>query len=345
MKRLLYLIFFVALNFTFFSCNSPQNSSKQTVEAIAINTEEVSLNETERVIQLSGNIEGNKTVKLGFMLSGKIKSFPWKEGEFISSGQLVASLDTELYQLALDGASTQVEQLEAENKRLKYMHDRQSISDADYDKIVYGLRLAKTQQKKAQIDIKNTQLQAPFSGIILKKLNEEGEIVAQGYPVVAISDISKVNVLTYVPDRDLKFLKIGQKAKVRIAALDQEVEGIVKEVGGLSEPTTRTFTVKIQVENSSKLIRPGMIAEISIHTTEKRKAVTVSAQAILNDVDGSKYVYVFESSKDKAYKRKVIVGSFMETNVEILEGLGEGEQVVIAGQHRLADGESVQLKK
>lgn len=326
------------------SCGSKDETPK-TDAAIPVITATVKNSSTNASLSVSGNIEGNTTVRIGFMVAGKINYIAVQEGQPVTKGQLVASLDPANYSIAKQLADVQVNQAMDEFKRVKILHDRNSISESDYNKVGFAVDQAKTQQQLQAKNLSDTKLFSPISGILLKKMAEVGEITGQGNPILVISDIAKVKVSAYIPENDLHSVRIGQTAEVEITALGSTHTGKVTEVGSAADPTSRSFTVKIELDNPKLLIRPGMIAEIRISGNETREVVTISPESILRDTDGQSYVYVVSEDQHKAFKRKIILGALNNNLIEVTSGLKAGDILVTGGQHKLSDGSLITLTK
>jgi membrane fusion protein, multidrug efflux system len=321
------------------------NTSENPVAAIPVQTEQVKTVTTNDEISISGNIEGNTTVRLGFMVAGKIDFISINEGENILKGQIVASLDPSNYNIAKEMADVQVNAVTDEFNRLKLMHDRNSISDGDFSKISFSLQQVKVQQKLHEKNLTDTKLYAPISGVLLKKLTEAGEIVGVGIPLFVISDISRVKVIAYIPEGELHNITLGQSATVIISSLSSTYKGKVIEVGSAADVTSRAFTVKIELQNPHLLIRPGMIAEVRLPSTSQREMMLLPAEAILRDPDKQSYVFVVDARQNKAFKRKISIGPIIDNKVAITSGLTNGETVVTSGQTKLNDASLISIIK
>jgi RND family efflux transporter MFP subunit len=293
----------------------------------------------------SGNVEGRKTVKLGFLVPGRINYIAAAEGEMIEAGQLLASLDPESYRLAKEMADANLDQVQDEYQRLSIMHERKSLSDSDFSKVTNALKAARAQQKLQTKNLADTKLYSPISGVLLKKGVEVGEIIGSGLQIFAVSDIGVVHVNASVPETEVHQIKIGSDAFVTLSSLDKTFSGKVVEVGSLAEPTTRSFSVKIELKNPKRIIRPGMTAEVKIPTGRSAEVIAIPPEAVLRDVDNSSYVFVVDWTKSQAFKRKIALGRMMQSSVEVTSGLAAGEWVVIGGQHKLNDGSAIELKK
>lgn len=341
---ILYVLPSVVLMLAACNQNQPEQKTLATATTIPVSVEEVQTSAINSDISVSGNIEGNTTVRLGFLVAGKVNFIAAREGQAIKKGQLVASLDPTNYHIAKQLADVQTNAVTDEFNRLKLLRDKGSVTESDFSKVNFSLQQAQLQQQLHQKNESDTKLYAPISGMLMKKLTEVGEIVGTGIPCFVISDISRVKVLAYIPEGELHFIKIGQRADITISALDKTFSGRVIEVGSAADVTSRAFTIKIEVENPGQTIRPGMIAEAKIKVNATSEMVLLPVESISRDINNQTYVYVVDKSVNKAFKREVSIGKMIENKVEIIKGLNTGDVVVTAGQNKITDGALVTIK-
>ena len=325
------------------ACKHNSASISNEDKSIVVITEQISETTHHQHVSVSGNIEGNKTVKLGFMVGGKINGINFSEGQNVGEGQLVATLDPTNYNIAKEIADVQVGQVTDEYNRLQLMHERNSVSESDFKKIDFALQGARAQQKLQVKNLSDTRLYSPISGIVLRKLAEPGEIVATGSVVMVVSDIRTVKVNAYIPENQLSQIKIGQSAEVTIGALGENITGKVIEVGGAADVSTRAFTVKIEIENPKQKIRPGMIAEINMDGQDESQVLTIPAQAILRTPDGQPFVFIV--SNGQAFQRNISTGSIYGDRIEIVSGLSANEFLIVGGQQKLSNGSKITSSK
>jgi RND family efflux transporter MFP subunit len=328
----------------FASCSSREaHKSDNNSAAINVKTETVKYAAVAHQVAVSGNVEGNTTVDLSFMVGGKINYVSNHEGEKISQGQLIASLDPANYATAKRLADVQVNITADDFNRLKILYDKGSLSENDFSKISFSLQQAKLQQQLQAKNLSDTRLYSPIGGILLKKQTEVGEVVSVGMPLFVISDIRKVKVLAYIPEGELHEIRIGQTADISIPSLDTTFVGKVKEVGSAADATSRAFTIKIEIENPDLLIRPGMIAEASIATNNKKPAILLPAECIQQDLANQSFVFVVDKAQNKVFKRRVSLGNMIDNKIEVVSGLSDEEVVVTSGQKRLSDGSLISI--
>lgn len=333
---------------TFMACsNDYQTEATQDVTdtTVTVETTPVASAPVESPLSASGTVEGATTVKLGFMVPGKVSSISTGVGQPIAKGQLLARLEQTNYVLNEQLAQVQLSEVSDEHTRLKLLHERGSISESDFVKSGLALQKATLQQKLEAKNLDDTRLIAPISGILLDKQVEVGEIVTAGAPLLTLADISKVKVSVYVPETELSGLHAGKSAQVEIPALGKSFTGKIIEIGTLAETASRAFTIKIQVDNAALQIRPGMIAQVKIAGNTTRQVIQLPLECVLHEPGNESYVYIAGNSGRTAFKRKVSLGAIMASKIEILSGLATGEQVITSGQTKLSDGCSITIQK
>jgi RND family efflux transporter MFP subunit len=328
------------------SCGAKEKRTDASANAaISVVTEPVQLSRSGSELSVSGNVEGFKTVRVGFLVGGKIDYIAHEEGQMLSQGQLTASLDPTSYSLAKQAADVHVMQLTDDYNRLKIMHDRSSVSESDFKKISFAVDEATTEKRLQGKNLSDTRLYSPITGVLIKRLAEKGEITSVGNPVLVIADISTVKVNAYIPENELHNIQIGQKATVQISALDTSYLGKVTEVGSAADPSSRTFTIKVEVPNPKRQIRPGMVAEIKLSSKDSHAALTVPAETVLHNTNEESYVYVIDKNQNKAFTRNVSIGQLVNNRIEITTGLSAGEVIVTGGQQKLSNGAFVTISK
>jgi RND family efflux transporter MFP subunit len=205
------------------------------------------------------------------------------------------------------------------------------------------LKQAQAMSELADSNLADTKLFSPMEGYVVKKLMESGETVAPGYPVVVLGQLGEIEVEIGVPDAIINKLKIGEKAKVFVYGIEKEFEGSISEIGTTADTQTRVFPVKIKINNKDLVLKPGMVAKVTIALGNK-KGIFVPVDSIMKMPEGS-VIFVYSPEKSRVLKRKVALGELIKDNVEIKKGLKPGEKVVIKGQLKLKDKDQVKVEE
>jgi len=265
----------------------------------------------------------------------------------------------------LEQARAAYEQAEDEYRRMKILFERKSLAPNDFKKIethwqvakqryeeaLEGARRedreaaeAKARQAEANVRlnrkrVEDTQLRAPIAGVVARRLADTGEMIAAGMPVVALMKLHPARVRVGVPEAEIGKVRIGQRARVRVPSLGgREFPAKVELVGFAAEPQSRTFPVRLLAPNPALELRAGMIAEAEIDTDARVAVRTVPAEAVWRDPQGLTHVFVYSPQSGRVHARRVRTGRGAGLEVEIAEGLNDGDLVVVGGQHKVKDG-------
>jgi RND family efflux transporter MFP subunit len=200
---------------------------------------------------------------------------------------------------------------------------------------------AKAMSDLAHSSLDDSRIYAPLSGVVVKKLAESGELAATGYPVMVLGELSKIEVEIGVADEYINQLRIGQTAKVYVYGLKRGFSGVITEIGAMADEKTRTFPVKLTVNNPYKQLKPGMIAKVTV-PLNSTSAILVPVDSIVNMSDGSG-VFVYVPKSGTVVRRKIVTGDLVKEKIEILQGLHQGEQIVVSGQFKLKNHDRVRV--
>ena len=240
-------------------------------------------------------------------------------------------------QQRLDEAMLQVTISEAEYRSAKEKLTllRKGARQEDRDALLAQIRQAKAALRLAQIHLKSTTIRAPISGIISKRFLDQGAFVSTTTPIVRIVAMDMVKALVQVVESDLAQLRVGAVAEIYVGAYREQVfGGVVVRISPTVDPESRTADVEIQVENRDHRLKPGMFARVNL-VVQRRNGVLLLLKDSLVRESGPTRVFVHENGR--ASLREISLGLEGEKYVEVLRGLREGEEVIVAGQYELKD--------
>lgn len=196
----------------------------------------------------------------------------------------------------------------------------------------------------ARKNLEDTTIKAPFSGLITARFVDEGVQVytAPKTDILKLTDVSRVKVEVPVSERDFPRVKIGTPAEIKLDALAGEIfQGHVTRIIPEINPISRNFNVNMEIPNPTLRLKCGMFASIRLFAGQK-ETLTISREILVTDlVTGVSYAFVVEG--DQAVRRRLILGERSGLLIEVLEGLKEGENLVVKGQNRLQHGSKVKI--
>jgi len=322
------------------SCSQKKETSK-TVNVPKVSVREIKTATDAETFHYSGTIEADNTVVLGFSVAGRVDKVLVQEGQKVNKGQLLASIDATTYKNASDIAHAGLEQANDNYERLKSLYEKGSLPERDFIAVKVAVVQAGANKNLAAKNLSDTKLYAPFSGIITSKMTDMGATVAPGVPAFTIMKTDKVFAKASIIESEISKLRIGGDAIVEIPSINTSFTGTVAIVNPSADALTRTFNVKVRLDNTENKLLPGMISNITIKTGNEVSVITVPSESIIRDADDILYVYVVEDKK--AIRKRISLGGFKGNEVVVTHGLSLGDKVVIAGQRNLRDGQTVSL--
>lgn len=257
-------------------------------------------------------------------------------GDHVRKGQVLVQLDaSNLRQLKL-----QLENQRVEFKRTEQLYQVGGASKAEYDNAKLQLDVYSTQLKQLT---ENTQLVSPISGIVTARNYDDGDMYA-GNPVLTIEQMNPVKVIVNISEVYYKQVSKGMPVEIQLDAYEGETfSGKVTIVYPTLDEATHTFPVEVTIDNASQKVRPGMFARATVNFGTKNH-VLVPDEALVKQIGaGDRYVYVYKDGK--VSYNKVVLGKHIGNYYEILSGVNPNDDVVVAGQSRLANGREVEVVK
>lgn len=199
--------------------------------------------------------------------------------------------------------------------------------------------IAYVDRDEVGFEFEKAPIESPLSGLVGRIYVDKGTAVTPQTQVALVVDMDKVEINLNIPEKFLSQVEVGQKAELKVDAYaDKNFEGQIVNISPVVDLDTRTFPVKIMVSNEEHLLNPGMFARVKLIIEERQHVPAVIKEAVIGR-GANTYVYVVNDSI--ARQRPVRLGIHEGPVYEVLEGLKEGEKVVIMGQQRLRDGMKV----
>jgi multidrug efflux system membrane fusion protein len=317
-----------------------------------------------QLVQTVGTVEAYSTVDIRPQVSGALQTISFAEGQDVTAGDLLFTLDPQPYQVALNQAQAtlakdvaQADNAEAMRGRSQDLLKRGILAPQDYDTSATTAAALKAtvQADQAQVDNAKLQLQytkitAPVSGRTGALLVHEGNLVrtTDTTSLVVINQVLPIRVVFGVPAEFLSAVRSGQAATplttTARAAGSHEVlsRGTVSFIDNTVDPSTGTLKVKGTYPNSDRKLWPGELVEVSLQLSVAARATVVPAAAVQNGQQGQ-YVYVVNADRTVAF-RPVQVSLRTGDDVVVSTGLKVGEEVVTDGQLGLTPGSKIQIK-
>lgn len=312
-----------------------------------VKVEKVSLASSEITKTYSGIVKEANNMSVAFKVAGNIKKIYVKEGDFVEKGQLIAEMDRRDYEIQATVAQAQYDQVKAEVSRVKQLHERNSVTDNDYDKAISGEKLVTAQLKRANDQLNDTKLHSTFSGYIQKLNYTEGELIDAGMPIV-----SMINVAFYKVEVDVPLSTYIQRPNFTNFSCSQEKLG-VKNVPlvfiGFNKKANNNQLYRLYFRLTpadAKRLAPGMNVEVDItYGSQGENPVSVPINSIFKEGDNS-FVWIYKKGSGSVEKKKIVTDGLTPSGeIRIVSGLDGTEQIVVAGVNSLRNNEKVEVLK
>ncbi|GAB3492527.1 efflux RND transporter periplasmic adaptor subunit [Curvibacter fontanus] len=298
--------------------------------------------------QAVGSLRSRQGVMLRPEVSGRITQLNFRDGERVRKGQLLVQFDDQLQLAQVKQSQAELSIAQANHKRNQELLAQNFVSQRSLDESAANLEVAQAKLALAQATAARLKIVAPFDGIAGIRNVNVGDYLKDGADIVNLEDIDKVFVDYRLPERFQTLVKRGQKAQIELDALPgRKFEARVEAVDPLIDANGRSIGVRASIDNKQLLLRPGMFARVSTVFGVREKARVIPEEAIVPQ-GGKAFVIQLVPGPDNdtlvSKRVEVKVGIRSPGQVEIVEGLKEGNTVVTAGQQRLQrDGSPVKV--
>lgn len=306
-------------------------------------------------ISLIGTVESWRTSRVASEASGRVEALLVRRGASVKKSQVLARLGASELLLKLkeseargNAAIARLAKARDDLKRAEKLMKASLVSEKIYREAKHSLRemeesVIVNKAAKLQLEdlLSKKEVRAPFTGIVTKELISEGEWLTKGDSVLQLVDASKVRILMDLPEKYVSDVLIGATVQVEFDAIPGEsFSGIIHALVPEGDRSARIFPLEIHVENTDFRIKEGMLARMRFELGRTRSVLMAHKDAVIRK-DGQAFLFVV--AEGKAFKQSLKLGKSKGSLIEINGDIQEGAQVVIRGNERLRNGQTVQV--
>ena len=354
----------VAIAILWFCFGGKSKSANYVIE-----TAQAVRGDVSEAVTATGTIEPVTQVEVGTQVSGIIDKLYADYNSIVTKGQLIAEMDKVTLQSELtsqqatyDGAKAEYEYQEKNFFRNKALHEKQLISDTDYEQSVYNYEKAKSNYESSQASLAKAErnlsyapITSPIDGVVINRAVEEGQTVASGFETPTLftiaADLTQMQVVADVDEADIGGVEEGQRVSFTVDAYPNDTfEGTVTQIrlgedsstssGSSTSSTVVTYEVVISAPNPDLKLKPRLTANVTIYTLDRKDVLSVPARAlrftperpligendIVKDCESPHKLWTREGNTFTAHP--VTVGISNGINTEIISGISEGATIV-----------------
>ncbi len=311
------------------------------IKDVPVNTAAVKTTELNENLSMVGTVIPNAEVTVASEVMGRVKAIFFNSGDTKSTGSALVQVDDDMRQNTLQIAQINLEKAKTDLDRYQALLQDKAVTEVQAEAYTHAYKLAEAQLTNAKLQLQDARIYMPIGGTIIAKRVEIGSMLNPGTPIADVVDVSRLKVKVGVAEADVFKLKTGERVSVTTAVYPGQVyNGTVRMISPKGDES-HNYPVEIELSNnSSKPLKAGMFCKVEFGSIKGRTMLTIDRNALIGS---TKNPQVFVVEAGKALLKSVTVGEETDGQIEVLQGLTQGENVVISGQINLKNGSNVKV--
>jgi len=310
---------------------APDPNAKPLVKLAKVAEEPV-----DQLLVYSATIVGEVKNNIAPSAPGRISKIKVEVGDNVKKGQILVEMD----ETTLSQQEMQLKNLETEFNRIDQLYQVGGVSKSEWDNMNLQLEVARKSFKTLK---ENTRLESPIDGVVTARNYDNGDLYG-GQAILVVQKIAPVKLTINVSEQYYSKVKKGDAVSIELDAYPGETfKGKVSLIYPTIDAMTHTFPVELNVANEDLKLRPGMFARATLNLGTLNHVVVPDLAIDKRAGSGDRFVYVYKNGK--VYYSKVELGQRLGDRYELLSGVENGAEIVIAGLAKLADGKEVEVEK
>jgi RND family efflux transporter MFP subunit len=303
-------------------------------------------------VEFPGEIRPARQADMAFEVGGRIVDFPAREAARVEQGELLARLDPRDFEAELAKWRAQLEKTRTDLERYRTLFEKGVSPRAELERAQRNFEAAQAEFRQAQKAVEDTELRAPFAGVVARKLVEDFVNVQAKEAVLILQDDSSLEITVSVPERDFARMTPGlpleersrrSRPRVVVSALgDRAFPARITEFSTTADPQTRTYQARFAFANPPDVnVLPGMTARVVLDAGAPSGGLRVPVQAVVSDPGGAAFVWVVDDASLAVSRVPVALGPLDGDWVAVESGLEPGQTVAVSGVADLREGMTV----
>ncbi len=289
----------------------------------------------------TGTVQATNDVTVVSETVGGVLAVPADVGDRVGAGAVLAEIDDELKLAAFRTAEVALEKAKRDQVRFETLTEQKSATSAELEGIRLAFKAAEAQYMTARRSYQDCRIKTPIAGVVAARYVNVGSMVSPGTPIANIVDLSRLKIILGVPEKEAYALKIGDSVAVSLDVYPgKPFPGTIRTIGAKADDA-HNFPVEVVLDNpADRPLRAGLFARVEMTFPAGRDVLAIPREAVIGSI---RVPTVFVVEDGFARLRRIVLGGETAGGLEVREGLGEGERVVIDGQGNLKDGVAVAI--
>jgi membrane fusion protein (multidrug efflux system) len=318
-----------------------KKAKELTAELIPVEVTTVERGTISDYILLSANLETERMADVFSRVQGLVEKIHVDEGDMVKKGQILMELEADEYKLAEEKANLNYQKQRSDFERLEAMYNQNLLSIEEFETAKFSMQGLEVDWKQAKLNLSYTRITAPISGVIGERSRKLGDRIQPTDQLFRVINTQEMIAVVYAPEKELGNVKKNQAAYITSDHLKgNQFEGWIKRVSPVVDPQSGTFKITVGVKNRENKLKAGMFVNAHIITSTHNDAILIPKTAIVYENEGMNVFVVKDSVANKVTLK---VGFQDHEKVESLQGIEDGDQIIIVGQAGLKDGTRVRI--
>ena len=330
---------FVAALVAAVACGNQGANNQSVVPAQTVPSVEIAVAQARDVPlenTYASTVQAEAVNNIAPQTGGRIRKINVEVGDYVVKGQILAEMD----RLQLDQLELQVQNDEIEYERLKGLYNEGGVSQSDFEAAELGYKVRRTNLENVR---ENTILRSPITGFVSARNFDAGDLFSMSAPLFTVQQVTPVKLLVGISESEYSLVKKGDQVTLTVDAIPgRTFSGKIGRLYPTIDAATHTFKAEVTVPNTDRVLRPGMYARVKVNFGTRRSVVVPDQCLVKQEGTGTRFIYVLNADNTVSYL-PVTIGRHMGREYEIIEGLEDGQKVVLKGQSLLKDGIKVNV--
>jgi len=292
-------------------------------------------------LEALGTAKANESVVITPTVEERVVDILFEDGDAVLKDQVLVKLDDSETRYLLAEVSAMLREQQKQFERIRKLAKTNATSRSRLDEEQGMLDIAKAKVAHLKAQLRNYTIRAPFSGVLGTRQISNGAVVDSDTVITTLDDTTVIKLDFTVPETYLAALRSGMNVSAQSPAYpDRNFNGIVTAISSRVDPDTRTLTIRAQIPNPDRLLKPGMLLTVDL-VKDHSQSLIIPEEAVILEKD-KKFALVV-SAENTVEKKEIITGRRSPGKVEVISGLNAGHRVVIKGITRVRPGISVNV--
>jgi RND family efflux transporter MFP subunit len=324
---------------------SSKGAASAVAAARAVHVTRVQMAILDNTLRAVGLLTPKDEARLSFKMGGVIEFIRVEEGQTVKAGQLLAVLKQTEIGASLEQARQTTAKAHRDLDRGKALLADGVTTEEQVQDLTTAFQMASAAQSGTEFNAAHARIVASVDGVVLRKLAEANEVVQPGQTVLVLGGANRGWVVRIgLADRDAVRTHLGDVARIEFDAWPGRVfAGRVSNISSAADSGTGTFTVEVQIESGGARFVQGLVAKVALTPQGTGQVQVIPVQALLEANDSEAGVFVLDEAAQEVHRVSIQIGRMSAGQIEVLNGLSAGAQVVTDGAAFLENGERVRV--